>query len=125
MHDILLGLLSTIGRLGISELNELRVLRDEDQRPKRLVADLTLDKHLLQEAVAKKSEACAPPQSLAVDLRDVRDDAACVQADAVGAFGVLSELRSGTAVCTEADQQPVPWQGRRSPTTTKLTVHGR
>ena len=34
--------------MGISELNELRVLRDENHRLKRLVADLTLDKHILQ-----------------------------------------------------------------------------
>jgi putative transposase len=40
--------------MGISELNELRVLRDENLRLKRLVADLTLDKHILQEVVAKK-----------------------------------------------------------------------
>lgn len=39
----------TFGTMGISELNELRVLRDENQRLKRLVADLTLDKHILQE----------------------------------------------------------------------------
>lgn len=44
----------TLGTMGISELNELRVLRDENQRLKRLVADLTLDKHILQEVVAKK-----------------------------------------------------------------------
>ena len=40
--------------MGISELNELRVLRDENRRLKGLVADLTLDKHILQEVVAKK-----------------------------------------------------------------------
>ena len=44
----------TFGTMGISELNELRVLRDENQRLKRLVADLTLDKHILQEVVVKK-----------------------------------------------------------------------
>lgn len=44
----------TLGSMGISELNELRVLRDENQRLKRLVADLTLDKHILQEVIAKK-----------------------------------------------------------------------
>ena len=42
------------GSMGVGELNELRVLRDENQRLKRLVADLTLDKHILQEVVAKK-----------------------------------------------------------------------
>jgi len=40
-----------LGSMGISELNELRVLRDENLRLKRLVADLTLDKHILQEVV--------------------------------------------------------------------------
>jgi putative transposase len=44
----------TLGPMGISELNELRVLRDENRRLKGLVADLTLDKHILQEVVAKK-----------------------------------------------------------------------
>ena len=32
--------------LGVSELRELRQLRDENNRPKRLVADLTLDKQI-------------------------------------------------------------------------------
>jgi len=43
----------TLGSMGISELNELRVLRDENLRLKRLVADLTLDKHILGEIVGK------------------------------------------------------------------------
>jgi len=38
------------GGLGISELRELRSLRDENGKLKRLVADLTLDKLILQEA---------------------------------------------------------------------------
>jgi putative transposase len=43
-----------LGNLGVSELNELRDLRDENQRLKKLVADLTLDKHILQEVIQKK-----------------------------------------------------------------------
>lgn len=43
-----------LGNLGVSELNELRNLRDENQRLKKLVADLTLDKHILQEVIQKK-----------------------------------------------------------------------
>jgi putative transposase len=35
--------------LGILEVRELRQLRDENARLKRLVADLTLDRHVLQE----------------------------------------------------------------------------
>jgi len=33
--------------MGVSELCELRQLRDENARLKRLVADLTLDKYIL------------------------------------------------------------------------------
>ena len=40
--------------LGIEELRELRQLRDENGRLKRLVADLSLDRQILQEIVSKK-----------------------------------------------------------------------
>jgi putative transposase len=40
--------------LGLSELRELRQLREENGKLKRLVADLSLDRHMLQEIVRKK-----------------------------------------------------------------------
>ena len=40
--------------LGVSELRELRQLREENVRLKRLVADLTLDKQILSDVVKKK-----------------------------------------------------------------------
>jgi putative transposase len=40
--------------LALAELRELRQLREENGRLKRLVADLTLDRQILQEVVAKK-----------------------------------------------------------------------
>jgi putative transposase len=40
--------------LGLSELRELRQLREENAKLKRLVADLSLDRHMLQEIVQKK-----------------------------------------------------------------------
>jgi putative transposase len=40
--------------LGLNELRELRQLREENSKLKRLVADLSLDRHILQEIVAKK-----------------------------------------------------------------------
>ena len=40
--------------LGLSELRELRQLREENGKLKRLVTDLSLDRHILQEIVAKK-----------------------------------------------------------------------
>jgi putative transposase len=39
--------------LGLSELDELRQLREENAKLKRLVADLSLDRHILQEIVQK------------------------------------------------------------------------
>ena len=40
--------------LGVSELRKLRQLEAENARLKRLVADLTLDKHILQEVISRK-----------------------------------------------------------------------
>lgn len=42
------------GGLGISELRELRMLKDENARLKRIVADLSLDKEMLQDVIKKK-----------------------------------------------------------------------
>jgi putative transposase len=41
------------GNLGLLEVRELRQLRDENARLKRLVADLILDRHVLQEVIKK------------------------------------------------------------------------
>jgi putative transposase len=40
--------------LGLSELRELRQLGEENAKLKRLVADLSLDRHILQEIVQQK-----------------------------------------------------------------------
>lgn len=40
--------------LGVSELHELKSLREENDKLKKLVANLTLDKHILQEVIEKK-----------------------------------------------------------------------
>jgi len=42
------------GGLGPSELKRLRLLEDENRKLKQLVADLSLDKAMLQEVVTKK-----------------------------------------------------------------------
>jgi len=39
---------------GLSELRELRQRREENAKLKRLVTDLSLDRHILQEIVQKK-----------------------------------------------------------------------
>ena len=40
--------------LGVAELRQLRQLTEENARLKRIVADLTLDKQILQEVIKKK-----------------------------------------------------------------------
>ena len=42
------------GDLGASEVRRLRQLEEENSRLKRVVADLTLDKNILQEVIRKK-----------------------------------------------------------------------
>ena len=43
-----------VAGLGIAELRRLREVEDENRRLKQLVADLTLDTHMLQEVIRKK-----------------------------------------------------------------------
>jgi putative transposase len=43
--------------LGLNELRELRHLREENAKLKRLVADLRLDRHILQEIARKNCKA--------------------------------------------------------------------
>ena len=42
------------GSLGVPEIRELRQLRDENRKLKQLVADLSLDKTILQESLRKE-----------------------------------------------------------------------
>ena len=42
------------GGMGVTELRRLRLLEEENQRLKRLVADLSLDKEMLQEVLKQK-----------------------------------------------------------------------
>ena len=40
--------------MGVAELRRLRQLEEENRKLKKLVADLALDKHILQEVLQKK-----------------------------------------------------------------------
>lgn len=40
--------------IGIAELRRLRQLEDENRKLKKIVADLSLDKHILQDVLSKK-----------------------------------------------------------------------
>lgn len=78
--------------LGVSELRRIRSLEEENARLKQVVADLTLDKHMLSEALReKRSEAGTPsrPRHVLSDhLR--RECVARVSARAVQSGRVVS-----------------------------------
>ena len=42
------------GGMEVSEAKRLKSLEEENRRLKEIVADLSLDKHILQEAISKK-----------------------------------------------------------------------
>ena len=52
--DVFTGGRRSFGGLGVPELRELRQLREENRKLKQVVADLSLDRHILSEAVKKK-----------------------------------------------------------------------
>ena len=43
---------------GVAEIRRLRQLEEENRKLKQLVADLSLDKEMLQDVIRKNSEAC-------------------------------------------------------------------
>ena len=76
----------------MSEMREVRQLRDENARLKRLVADLTLDKHILSESSEKKSEAGTAATAGNVDAGYVPNQhRAFMSAGAIHASGVVLE----------------------------------
>ena len=68
--------------LGATELRELRQLREENAKLKRLVADLSLDKHILGEIVRKKFEADTQARARRLGAGRLRDESEpCLSAD--------------------------------------------
>ena len=59
------------GSLGTPEIRELRQLREENAKLKQIVADLTLDRHVLQDVLKKSGEARATLNRSAADSQDV------------------------------------------------------
>jgi putative transposase len=55
------------GSLGTPEIRELRQLREENAKLKQVVADLTLDRAVLQDVLKKSGEAHAPREHSAAD----------------------------------------------------------
>src|SRR5215813_14609329 len=86
--------------LGVSELRRLRQLEEENHRLKRLVAELTLDKHMLAEALRKTPEARAPSGARRMVSGDVPGRlCAGLSAGAVQSGGVVSPQPGAGSVC--------------------------
>jgi putative transposase len=60
----------------LSELRELGQLREENGKLKRLVADLSLDRHILQEIVQKSCKAASEARARTVDPGGLRRERA-------------------------------------------------
>jgi len=60
------------GGLGVAEVRRLKQLEDEVRRLKQLVADLSLDKAMLQDALEKGSDTCSAARSIQADPGGVR-----------------------------------------------------
>jgi putative transposase len=111
------------GELGISGMHEVRQLREENARLKRLVADLTLDKHILGEVIRKKSEARPSPDAGVLDYRALsRQHAESVPTGSVFPIGILPRQHEARPLGTAA-----AYPGHRArPSLFRLsTNHGR
>ena len=64
------------GGLEVSEAQRLRQLEDENQRLKKLVADLSLDREMLKAVIAKKAGARRPKDGGALAAGAVRGERA-------------------------------------------------
>lgn len=64
--------------LGVSELRKLKQLEDENTRLRRIVADLTLDKQILQEVVRKNSEGCQTARAGSLDAGALQNQCAAI-----------------------------------------------
>jgi putative transposase len=83
------------GGLGPSDLRKLRLLEEENRKLKQVVADLSLDKAMLQEVIGKNSEGRSeePTRSLpAGQLSGQRTSS--MQSSSAGPFELSSQVRA-------------------------------
>ena len=57
------------GGLGVGELRRVKQLEEENRKLKQLVADLSLDKHILQDVLAKEPLTPGPRRELVAHVQ--------------------------------------------------------
>ncbi len=82
--------------LGVSELRKLKQLEDENARLRCIVADLTLDKQILQEVIKKSSEGCQAPRAGNLDAGALQGERASLVPTGVAAALDLVRQERGT-----------------------------
>ena len=88
------------GTLGTPEIRELRQLRDENAKLKTVVADLTLDRAVLQDVIKSvKSSSSRPSLSVRLRQRGLSTDRRCRKCEAHtpgGLSTVMTNVRPPT-----------------------------
>lgn len=106
--------------LGVTELRELRQLREENSKLKRLVADLTLDKHILAEVIKKSAEARATAGAGGLDPDALSDQCAAGVSVSAVFTGSLLPGEHGARSIAAAHAYP---RDRSSTTALRLSAH--
>ena len=121
--------------VGVSELRRLRQLEEENSKLKRLVADLTLDKHMLQEGDQKKALKPAQKRMLAEFLmtgfrvsrrracglvllnRPTRPESRLATAPSTSYFSAKAgrSTKSGSTASTSSGALPAPYPASQAP----------
>ena len=92
------------GELGVGELRKPRQLEDENPRLRRIVADLTLDKQILQGVVKKSSEGCQAPRAGSLDAGAFQGHLRTVSL--LGTGGIMAGARSTPARAASVPAAP-------------------
>ena len=85
--------------MGVAEVRKLRILEEENRKLKQLVADLSLDKQMLQDVLRKKRLAPALKREVAKVLR------LCYQVSERRVCKILSLSRTSCRYLSRADEQ--------------------